>query len=151
MPNNGAAVALPFALTPPSASVPATGKPAAAPAGAPITLGEEVSAAVASAVTGLCFALNEYQNGGLRPETRRAIGERTARVAMMQLELGDQVFAVHARGARHVLRRSLDADYFRRYSLEQADEAIDMFVGELLAVVGRVVEDERAFVRAMAN
>ena len=95
-------------------------------------------------MTGLCFALNEYQNGGLRPETRRAIGERTARVAMMQLELGDQDFAVHARGARHILRQYLDADFFRRHSFEQADEAIDMFVGELLGVVDRVVEDERA-------
>ena len=124
--------------------------PAAAPAKTEIEAA--IGEAVASATAGLCFALFEYQDGGLRPETKRVMGERVAAVVMLQLaHEDDHDFAVKARGAKCILRQCFDADYLRRYTTEQADAAVDLYLDELLAVVSRVVATERAVVRAMAH
>ena len=52
---------------------------------------------------------------------------------------------------KRILRQCFDADYLRRYTTEQADAAVDLYLDELLAVVSRVVATERAVVRAMAH
>ena len=132
---------------------PALAEAAADKRGSPVSA--ELGEAMASATTAFCYAFDEHRNyGGLRPETRTAIGERVGRVAMLALghEGGDQDFAVHARDAgRPILRRCLGAEYFRRFSPTQGDEAIDFFLDGVLGVVGRVVETERALQLAMAH
>jgi hypothetical protein len=73
---------------------------------------------------------------------------------MMQLaqEGSHADFSRKARDAgKPILRRSFDADYFQRWSEAQADQALDVWVGETLAMVDRIVASERAFVAAMMH
>ena len=105
---------------------------------------------MARAATGLCFAMQEYQNGGLRPETRLANGERIARLFELQeATLGEIDFSLVAREqGRIALRRYLDAnDFYCHHSAEQGDAVLEMCIDDVLAVVAKVT----AFERAMAN
>jgi hypothetical protein len=131
---NGAAVALLPSAAPTSA---AAGKP----------IETEIGAATASAVTGLCFAVAESQNGGLRSATRTENGERIAKMFELQeATLGKLDFAATAREqGKIVLRQYLGDDFYRQYSLEQGDAAIDMFIDETLAVLRKVTATMRAW------
>ena len=135
MANGTAALAL---LTFASAPADATGKE-------PIE--REIGEAVASAATGLCYALQEYQNGGLTSTTKMTKGERIARIYhLQQAHAGKLDFPTVARaeGAR-VLRTYFDADFYRRYGPGAGEWTINMIIDEVLAVVGRVTAHERAF------
>ena len=103
---------------------------------------ELVGEAIASAATMLCFALLKQQNGKLTNETRAAGGERVAK--LVELVLSGEVDLTSARTAgKQVLRQYLDADFFRRYSTEQGEEALDSILSELFKIVDRVVAFER--------
>lgn len=106
----------------------------------------EIGRAVASAVTGLCFAVAESQNGGLRSATRTENGERVARMFELQeAHAGEIDFPTVARAAgKVVLRQYLGNDFYRQYSTEQGDAVLDMFIDETLAVLARVTAVERA-------
>jgi hypothetical protein len=133
---NGAVVAR---LVPPAAPADATGKPIEA----------EIGEAVASAATGLCYAVHEHQQlGALTNTTRTTNGERIARIYhLQQAHEGKIDFAAVARAeGTRVLRSCLDADFYRTHA-GAGDWTINMIVDEVLAIVGRVT----AFERAMAN
>jgi hypothetical protein len=103
--------------------------------------GESIGRAMAAAVTGLGFALAEFENGGLRPETRLANGTRIAALyELQQAHAGEISFEAVAREqGRIALRQFLDAGgFYQCYSAEQGDALLDMLIADVLAVVSRV-------------
>jgi hypothetical protein len=106
-----------------------------------------IGEAVASAATGLCQGVAEYQNGGLRPETRLANGERIARIYHLQQAHADKLdfpAVARAEGVR-VLRQYFDASFYERYGPGAGEWTTNMIVDEVLAVVGRVTALEAAW------
>ena len=104
---------------------------------------------MASAATGICFALSEHQAGALRPETRLAIGERFAKLAMLRLDtIGDPGFdfagTARAEGAR-VLRTYLDADFYRTHGPGAGEATLVGIISSVLEIVEKVVADEMAY------
>jgi hypothetical protein len=132
---NGCAVALPLELTSPST-----------PASPSIetTIGE----ATAAAVTMICRAMFDYQRtGGLPPAVKDAGGERIARVfELQQAYAGEIDFAATVRreGSR-VLRQYLGAEFYQRYSADEGEAAINLYVDGLLEILVHVTAVERAF------
>jgi hypothetical protein len=140
------------------ATAPSPGAPPGpASAGLNSTGGEAlIGAAVASAATAICCAVQQQhqQNGRLDPAVKLAGGERIAKVAELWLahEGDDLEFTRKARdAAKCVLRQYFDADFYRHYSPEQGDAALDWFIDPVLEIAACVVRDERAFRAAWAN
>jgi len=132
---NGAAVALSFAPEPPSQDKPTSG----------IEL--EIGNAVASATTALATAMCDHQRmGALAAQTREAGAARIAKVVELCLRYDGKIDfgAVAKIQGRIILRQCLDADFYRHYSREQGDAALDLYIGGLLEIVQRVVELEQA-------
>jgi hypothetical protein len=137
---NGAVVRL--LELPPEHSEATTGTPGTAATEIEATIGQ----AMAAAVTGLGFALAEYQNGGLTNKTRTANGERVARLyELQQSTLGQIDFGLVAREqGRIALRQYLDAaGFYQRHGAEQGDAMLDMFIADVLGVVAKVTDFER--------
>ena len=133
---NGAAVAK---LVPPSApATPSTGQE---------DIRTTIGTAVARAATGLCYAVQEYQNGGLTNTTRTVNGERIAALYWLQQAHGGKIDfpAVAREQGKVVLRQYLRDDFYQQYSTEQGDAVLDMFIDETLAVLARVTAAERAW------
>ena len=105
-----------------------------------------IGAAVASAATGLCFAVQEHQNGGLTSTTKMTNGERIAALYWLQQAHADKLdFPTVAREqGKAVLRTYFDADFYRTYGPGAGGWTLDMLIDEVLAVVGRVTAVERA-------
>jgi hypothetical protein len=139
MPNGAAALHLAFEPAPESKDA-SVGKPDAETATA-------IGIAMASAATGFCYAMQEYQNGGLTSTTRTVNGERIAALYWLQQAHGGKIdFAATAREqGKVILRQYLRDDFYRQYSTEQGDAALDMFIDETLAVLARVTAVERAW------
>ena len=112
---------------------------------------EILGEAVAEATIMLCQATLSHRHAGvLDPAIKDAGASSIARVARWQLdhELGDNDFIRKARdaGKRVLLHRHFTDD--RR---AEVDAAIEMFIDELLTIVGHVVKDERTLRAAWAN
>lgn len=109
-----------------------------------ITIGQ----AVAAAVTGLGFALQEYGAGGLTNQTRTANGARIAALyEMQQAHAGALDFALVARREGKVaLRQFLAAsDFYCQHTTEQGDAVLDMFIDGVLTVLSKVTALEAAW------
>jgi hypothetical protein len=120
------------------------GEPPSTPgAGIEVEIGE----AVASAATGLCFAVQEHkQLGALTRTTKMTNGERIARIYHLQQAHADKLdFAAVARaeGAR-ALRTYFDADFYRTHA-DAGEWTINVVIDEVLAIVARVTAVERAW------
>jgi hypothetical protein len=108
-----------------------------------------VGMATADAVTALSAALSEFQNGGLSAASRERGGERIARLyTILQAAPAGLDPAVVARveGKRVLLARH-GAEFRALHGVEFPERALDIFIDEALAVVGKVT----AFERAMAH
>jgi hypothetical protein len=122
--------------------------PAGVTTGKPNEVERSIGQATAAATTALCQAMQEYQNGGLRPETRLASGTRVAALyQLQQAHAGALDFAATVRReGKRVLRQYFDGDFHQHYSAEQGDAVLDLFIDEVLAVVAKVASFERAWV-----
>ena len=128
---------------PPSTPVAQSGKPGE-------SIETAIGAAVASAVTAICQAGEELQHGGLTATTRRVGAERIYRLHELRQSVPEIDFAATAhREGKRMLRRYLDADpdFHRHHAPGAGDATLDRIIAEVLVVLGRVVE----FERAMAN
>ena len=110
---------------------------------------QKIAEAVASGVIAIVAAVDGYlQHGVIDPVAKDTSATWMAKVAELQLdyEVGDEAFVCTARNAgRRALRKYFDADFFRRHGQADADAAIDLYIGDLLTIVGNVVHDERIF------
>jgi hypothetical protein len=144
MANGATAARLPFSEPP---SGPAITQPADKPA--PNEIERSIGEATASAACAFARALLERQTSWLSPETRLASGTRVAALyTLQQSTLGQIDFAFVARQqGKRVLRQYFDAGFFQHYSVEQSDAVLDVYIDEVLAILGKVA----TFERAMAN
>lgn len=142
---NGVAVRLPFAPEHLSKDEP----PSASGAGIETAIG----IAMASAATGLCQGVAEYQNGGLTSTTKMTNGEQIAALYWLQhAHAGEIDFPAVAREqGKVVLRQYLKDDPCRQYTQEQNDAAIDLFIDETLAVLRRVTATMQAWANFLSR
>ena len=131
MPQNGVAVRL---------------APEPTPASPQEDIRATIGAAMASAATGLCFAMTEFQNGGLRPATRTENGERIAALYwLQQAHAGEMDFPAVARAAgKAVLRTYFDADFYRTYGEGAGEGVLDAAIDGVLEILSQVTAIERA-------
>jgi hypothetical protein len=104
-----------------------------------------IGMAVADATTMLCRTVEEYITSGITEAVQNAGTEQIARVAELQLAHGDDraFSAIAHREAKRVLRPYLNGDFYQRYSLDEGEAALDLFIGDVLTIVSRVVAVER--------
>jgi hypothetical protein len=111
-----------------------------------IELAIEIGMAVADATTMLCRTVEEYITSGVTEAVQNAGTERIARVAELQLahERGDRDFFIIAhQEAKRILRPYLNGDFYQRYSLDESEAALDLFIDDVLTIVSKVVAAER--------
>jgi hypothetical protein len=135
MPTNGVAYPLPVEFEAPAErSIEAT-----------------IGIAVADATTMLCREVEEYLTSGVTEAVRNAGAERIARVAELQLAHGDdRAFSATAhREAKQILRPYLNGDFYRRYSLDEGEAALDLLIDDALMIVSKVVAIEREHANAV--
>jgi hypothetical protein len=134
MPANGIAVALP--LAPELPSTPAKATASKPDGGIETTIGE----ATAAAAVAIGQALVDFEAGGrLTPATRMLGGERIG------LHLGEFDFATTVRReGKRVLHQRHGAAFRQHYGVDLPEAALDEIIGWLLAIVQKVVADERA-------
>ena len=106
-----------------------------------------IGTAMASAATGLCFAMQEFQNGGLTSTTKMTNGERIAALYWLQQAHGGKIdFPAVARAAgKAVLRTYFDADFYRTYGEGAGEGVLDAAIDGVLEVVAKVTASEKAF------
>jgi hypothetical protein len=127
---NGVAYPLPVELKPPAER----------------SIESTIGIAVADATTMLCREVEEYITSGVTEAVRNAGAERIARVAELQLAhaRGDRDFvAIAHREGKRILRPHLNGDFYRRYSLDEGEAALDLFIADVLMIVSKVVASER--------
>ena len=102
-----------------------------------------IAEAVASGVLAIVAAVDGYlQTGALDPALKDASATWMAKLSMLQLDHtgGDEAFVCTARNAgRRALRKYFDDDFFRRHGQADTDAAIDLYINDLLGIVGNVV------------
>jgi hypothetical protein len=136
MPNGSAALHLAFEPAPESKDA-SVGKP----------IETVIGEAMASAATGLCFAMQEFQNGGLTSTTRTENGARIAALYwLQQAHAGEIDFPAVARAAgKAVLQTYFDADFYRTYGEGAGEGVLDAAIDGVLEVVAKVTASEKAF------
>jgi hypothetical protein len=144
MPN---AIALPFperASNPaPAFTLAVAGEPTA-DEGIELQVGE----AVRDAVVVVAQAMLSYrQTGLLDPAVKDAGGSRLGALVELQMAMTGEVdfVAMAYRAGRAQLRRYFDEELYRRCSPEQVDEAIDIFIADVLNITAKVIKFERSF------
>ena len=142
MPQNGAAVALPLALDPPTIPAKAIG---------PTEVEQRIGEAVADAAAAIGPGLADFEaNGQLAPATKMLGGELLARVCELQLaHWGEFDFAIVARTeGKRTLHQRNDATFREHYgaSLDVAkvDKALDEILDWVIGIANKVTAMERA-------
>jgi hypothetical protein len=107
-----------------------------------------IGEAMADAAIMIGAGVMDWENGGLRPSTRR-LGERFAKVCMLQLTHDANSFAAIARSAgRRELWKRNDAGFRVHYGAKFDEAAIgrafDELLDHVLSITTKVVADERA-------
>jgi hypothetical protein len=138
---NGAAVARSFVPEPPTAPAATAPKPDEVP------IEIAIGTAAASAVTAIAQALVEFQDGGLRRETKDAGAERIAKLyELQQTTLGELDFPTVARAeAKRVLCRCFPAEFYQRYGEGAGEVTMNLYIDAVLEILGKVTACERMF------
>jgi hypothetical protein len=113
-----------------------------APAAQEETIEAQIGAATASAACALAAAL---EHGGPLPDILRlTAGERIGRLYELQQAYGNGFEAVARDRAKYVMLSYFDSAFFQRHGAAGADQALDFFIDQILLIVNRVAEHERA-------